>query len=572
MLLLLPLVNYAQYTGGNGRGDGSLAISGKYLSNCFYVDGNWSTTSCWQNEALPASNETAIVRAVATVDGAYTYADLTIESIGSVTISPEKSLTITGNLSNEGTFTINSDATTSGSLTVAGTSTGNLTYNRYMTGSNTNPWVWHLVSSPVIGQALNSAYMSANSIATNGTKHGLAPYNNDTPGWAHYSTESDPSTTFTTAKGYEIARTAAGTVAFTGTVAVDNVTIGITFPSGKSPWNLVGNPYPSAICANTPATTATTASENLILKNASALGDGAYQAVYVWDANAGTPKYEIINHTYNGSTAFYVAPGQAFFVYSKEESGSFSITEAMQTHQVGDIFKASQSSYPEIKLKVESEYSSHSTQIKYIEGTTLGLDPGYDAGVFDGTSSDLMLSSRLLVEHPVRFGIQCLPDTDYENMPIPIELHSSMNSTVVFTADLLNLPSDMKVYLEDQLNNTMTLLDEDRSSYSTTTFEGNSEGRFVLHTTRQFLAIDDITDESEIQNEIIVDYTSSIIRITGILDDNAEVFIYDLSGRILYQKVLNGSNEFKVPSLNTGIYIVKLINSGLVISQKMYRR
>ena len=528
-------------------------------------DSDLTTTGNWTQNITPNSSLNIVIPDASSttndpaINSTTACNNLTIDSGGILSIDAGKALTVNGDYSNSGgTFTINSSETANGSLKVAGTSTGNITYKRWMTGVDK----WHLIASPVGDQGIKDFVVTdvlTNKIAFVTPKYGLAPYDNTSPGWAHYTTETIAGVgNFLAGKGYEVLRDeATGTVAFTGTVAVTDVTIPITYPSGKSPWNLVGNPFPSAINA---ANTGT----NFLTENATPIDD-SYEALYVWDA--ANSIYIIINSS-SGST--YIAPGQAFFVYSASASTTVDFTEAMQTHQTGDIFKATKASnYPEIKLKVESVNSSYSTQIKYIEGSTKGLDPGYDAGVFTGTSSDLMLSTRLLEEHPVRFGIQCLPDSDYENMPIPVEVQSSMNTTVVFTADLLNLPTDMKVYLEDKLNNTMTRLDEEGSSYSCAISEGSSEGRFILYTTPILLAIDDITTE-ESTNEFIADYGSSLIRITGSIDNKAVVSLYDLSGRVIYQAALNGKSEFTVPNLNTGIYIVKLNTQNKTVSKKLY--
>lgn len=491
---------------------------------------------------------------------------------GSVTISPAYSLTAAEDITNnagDGGLVIESDASNNGSLIVLGTSSGNITYNRYMTKDK-----WHLVSAPVGGQTIaNFISTNTSNLAFQEPKYGLAPYDNSSPAWDHFTT-SNTAGSFTAGKGYEIIRkTADGTFAFTGTIAVDNVSIGITFPSEKSPWNLVGNPYPSAICANTPAQ----ADDNLVSINAAVLGADAYQAIYVWDANGvdnghtlGTGQYTPVNHLYNGGTEYYIAPGQAFFVNSLNASGSFfSFTEAMQTHQTGDIFKQSKSANPSITLKASVGEQSRTTQIYYIEGMSKGLDPGYDAGVFDGFKSDLSISTRLLEEHPVKFAIQALPDSDYENMVVPIEVDLNIGSELIFSAESMNLPEDMKVYIEDCMTGTFNRLDEAGSSFKVSVAEGSSEGRFKLHTTKKLLDKDDLLQDGE-WFTLIADYAGSSIRIVGDLDKDTYISIINMSGTILYQSVLGASSIIRVPHLNAGMYLIKLSSKTITESKKIY--
>lgn len=529
----------------------------------------WNTTTNWDGLAIPtASDNVSIVEAsnnpVINNTGAVCN-NLVISTSATLSINEAKDLTVNGNLNNSGTLTINSDASNNGSLIVSGTSAGNVTYNRYMTGASSDPWIWHLISSPVVGQAINASFMTNNSIATNSGKHGLAPYNNTTPGWSHYTVDPAPSITFTSGQGYEIARTSAGTVAFTGTVKTENVSIPIT--KNTNAWNLVGNPYPSAICANTPASTATTATENIVFKNTAALDD-AYEAIYVWDADAGSPAYVTINHS---SAATYMAPGQAFFVYSKSGGGTFNFTEAMQTHQTGDIFKSETVENPSIKLFVERSEGTSSTNIKYIEEMTTGLDPGYDAGRFSGGDNSFAVYTHLVgdIENTVDFDIQCLPADEFEHV-IPIGLNAPENTEVVFRIQTENLPEDVPVYLEDKLTGEYTALHEAGSFYTVIiTEQSEGIGRFYLHTKPVATGISLLDQESVFTIIARPHYNS--IRIIGKTDNNTWLAIYDVSGRQLTTNRLTKSetNDVDMAGLRSGIYIVTISSSTQKISKKI---
>ena len=534
----------------------------------------WGTSTNWSS--VPVSSSEIGINGNCTyypsVGTSETCNSLNIASGASFTIEDEGSFTVSDDLTNNGILTINSDASNSGSLIVNGTSTGNITYNRYMTGSNADPLVWHLISSPVVGQFLNAAFLTNanNAIATNTGKYGLAPYNNATPGWDHYFTASSPSTTFTSGKGYEIARTEAGIVAFTGTVNTDNggVSNSITAPSGGNAWNLVGNPYPSAICANIPARE----TNNLLSVNTGilqgSLNDSPYQAVYVWDANADTPAYITVN---NSTAATYISPGQGFFVYSNSPSATFSFTEAMQTHQTGDIFKSSTITTPAIKLFAERSEGTSSTNIKYFENSTTGLDPGYDGGRFTAGDNSFAVFTNLVGDsgNKVDFDIQCLPAGEFDHI-IPIGLNAPENTEVVFRVETMNLPANVPVYLEDKLTGTFTSLHEAGSFY-TVKMEAQSQGtgRYFLHTKSAATGINMVASVTDFT--IITRPQNNSIRIIGSFCNNAEIAVYNMAGYKLLNRTLNDTemNDVDMGRLISGFYLVSVRSASQKRSKKI---
>ena len=62
---------------------------------------------------------------------------------------------------------------------------------------------------------------------------------------------------------------------------------------------------------------------------ASALGNGAYVAVYAWDGS----NYDTYNQS-DGDSQDKMAPGDGFFVYASSDT-NVSFTEAMQEHDGG---------------------------------------------------------------------------------------------------------------------------------------------------------------------------------------------------------------------------------------------
>ena len=76
--------------------------------------------------------------------------DLTVVSGGSITIPKDSYVFVGGNFTNTaGTVTLNSDSDEFSSLLVSGTTSGNITYNRYVNTVGTG--AWDLIGSPVSG-------------------------------------------------------------------------------------------------------------------------------------------------------------------------------------------------------------------------------------------------------------------------------------------------------------------------------------------------------------------------------------------------------------------------------------
>jgi hypothetical protein len=169
----------------------------------------------------------------------------------------------------------------------------------------------------------------------------------------------------------------------------------------------------------------------------------------------------------------------------------------------------------------------------------------------------------------VDYDIQALPTDNYENMIIPVGINAIAGTEITIDASMTDFPEGINVYLEDQDNNTFTLLNS--VSNFTTTLENdlNGIGRFYLHTTSESLS----TPDDVLNNNNISIYISSKenLRIVGIQNGTANVNIYN----ILAKEVLSisfegtGVNDINLPSLAEGIYVVRLSTDKEIINKKV---
>ncbi|WP_439127566.1 T9SS type A sorting domain-containing protein [Polaribacter sp.] len=442
-----------------------------------------------------------------------------------------------------GSLTINSG----NSLIVNGTSSGNVTYQ--VTANDTN---WHLLSSPVVGAMYDGTWIADNDIddtTGSGTNIAISTYSNgvDADGDWTYATDAANSGTFATAQGYSIKRDATTNayISFSGTIKTDNLTSSID--QNLNNWNLKGNPYTSYILVS-----------DLISDNAANLTD-THEMVYVWDGSA----YTALSGT------DYIHPGQGFFVNADNSSAdNFTIDASKLSAQTGvTLYKGT--SEMAISLGMTDGTAHTSTKIIYQEGKSKGLDPRFDIGTFTGVSTAFSVYSHLVNDSQgVDFMRQALPTSNLENMVIPIGVIAPSGKEITFTAEALNIPDGLNVYLEDRQNNIFTKLNEENASYKVVLSEKlEGIGRFYMHTASKVLST-----PSEILNSVSIFKTDNTnIKIAGLQSGEVSVKIFNILGKQVLAKsfTANGPENISLPNLASGIYIVQLKNDAGTLSKKI---
>jgi hypothetical protein len=490
------------------------------------TDSNWGTAANWSNDVLPNSLYNISIPSGQNV------------TIGATTGATANNLTVDG----AGSLTINAG----GTLIASGTTSGTINYK-----VNVSNIAWHLVSSPVIGATFDATWMTNNEIASgsiNSSNRGISSYQNGT---------LDPTTgpwvyvqdsgfgTFGAGAGYSLKKAdAAANFNYTFSGTYTSGTVSPTITQNVSNWNLIGNPYSAYIDVAA-----------FLAANATPISD-AFESIYVWNGTA-----------YTTLTTGYIHPGQAFFVNAASASTTIDFTTAMAGHQTAVTFYKTNNT--SVNLTVNNGSYGVTTYIDYEDGKTKGLDPRFDLGLFDGVSSDLRIFTHLLTDSQgINFYKQTLPNSDFENMIVPVGIKAAAGKEITFTAEAMNLPTDVKVFLEDRLTNTITRLDEANSSYKVTTKEAlNGIGRFYLHTKSSVLSV----DENVLNTVSIYKTSNSNIRLSGLPQGKSVVKLYNILGMQVMQRSFdsNGVKDISLPKLSSGIYIVQLDNGTGKINKKI---
>ena len=143
-------------------------------------------------------------------------------------------------------------------------------------------------------------------------------------------------------------------------------------------------------------------------------------------------------------------------------------------------------------------------------------------------------------------------------MIIPIGVNANVDKEITFSSEALNLPTGLKVYLEDRQNGTFTRLDEPNSEYRITLKKAaNGIGRFYLHTKTSSV----LKTDSELLNSVKIYKTNdNSLQILGLNEGNTVVSLFNMLGKKVLQTSFEAStsNTISLPSLSTGVYMVKL--------------
>jgi len=494
---------------------------------------SWATAANWSRNDIPNSTDEVIISNVTNdpVIGATTGAEVNNLTIDS---GAGASLTISSG----------------GSLIVSGTSSGDVTYNRTLTYDADSNKSWHLVSSPISGENMTNMRANNSFLTNENSEISFAPYDNSlstaAERWSYFTSSSSSSDALVDGKGYSTRLSTAGDISFTGTINTADVPINLTMGGvNGNNFNLLGNPFTASINSGTFLTSNTAELEQL--------------EIYVWDEAS----EEYVTKT--SHLAFKVSPGQGFFVEAKT-TNSVTFSENIQSHETDDFQKYSR---PEIKLNITDGSLARFANIYYIDGTTIGFDNGYDGKLFGGAPQTFALYTHLVSDNiGKKYQIQSLPNADLESMVIPVGINAAAGKEITFSAEALNLPSDIKVFLEDRNTNTFARLDEANSNYKITLTEDlNGIGRFYLHTKSSVLSTNDVM----LDHISIYKTNNYTLKIVGLSQGIANLKLYNILGKQMMSASFEskGVENISLPRLATGVYIVQLETKTGTINKKI---
>ncbi|MCF6365839.1 MAG: endonuclease [Bacteroidales bacterium] len=413
--------------------------------------------------------------------------DMTI-SAGSVTLNSPNQYDVFGLLNNSvGTtgLIIKSDINGTASL-IHNTAVVNATVERYLSGYN-----WHYVFSPLSAVPLTQV----NQIDGTGNINPNFYFYDETQADYWDATTIYGTSGWTTAvdfavdKGYILYHTANLTYNYTGgslfagqkdfTLSYNDSGTGNINTNGVTAdwddfegWNLLGNPYPSAIDWDN-AGIDKTYIENVIYY----YDDSVDKYLYY---GSGTTFSQGI--TVGGGSSFIPA-GQAVFVKSLSNGNTqnLAIPNNARAHSLQAFWKTQNKNNNLIRIQIENEGYTDETVIRTLipeSNVSEGFDADYDAHklfAINKTNPQLY-TEDLPGSHS--FAINSIPEI-HENKIVPLKMHIGKNGIYALHTTEFNF-ENTHVWLEDVVLNTKTRIYEHKAYHFSQSVE-NYENRFFLH-------------------------------------------------------------------------------------------
>lgn len=442
-----------------------------------------------------------------------------------------------------------------GSLIFSGalSGNGNVSIERFI-----SPMAWHLISVPILGYNLGTL-VTENTIDQNsaGTLYALRTLDESSGTWTIHSVTPQPDYNLNNGEGFYTGISVPGSLQFRGQIHSNSQPVLSPITNGNRGWNAVGNPFTSSIGI----TIFSTAGTNCFLSANAGIIDPNDLAVYVYDP---------VNNNFIANSSSvgedYIQVGQGFMVRATGSGGNLVFNAAMQEHNDVIFHKKSATvkDFPGITITVNNDDQESSAKIIFAEGTTRGLDPSWDIRGF-GDDEGFHLYSRLVEDNGLGFNIQCLPGQDFASLSVALGFDFNEGGLVRFTAEHNRLPDNCKVFLEDRDLGIYTDLSRPGSQYVINMESGSKGiGRFYFHGFNPGL-------EGKLPTISMFSFKREIF-IQGELDELSEIYLYDISGRLLTElrpgKVDHFSCTFN--KFAEGLYVVRLVNGGNIISKKIF--
>ena len=484
------------------------------------------------------------------------------------TLSLVNELKITG-----GTVTFENSSSLLQTNNVA--NTGNINYKR--TTKDINRYDYNYWSTPVSPQTLSN--LSPLTLSDKYFYFDAAITNY----WANIAS----SATMTPGKGYIIRGPQNYDVTtrlpFTGTfVGVPNngtITTPTIYSGTSEIYNLIGNPYPSALDAN------------LFLRDPLNIPvvDGT---IYLWTHNTPVTNlaynysdYAVYN--YLGGTATYAAPsgglntnkpngyiasGEAFFIKGLTTGGVATFKNSMRI--AGNNNQFFKNSATPTTVNTEEKHriwlgvndlqgSYKETLVGYVSGATSGLDRGFDGELLSQTQACIYTLAGTTA-----LSIQGRPLPFEVSDEVPVGFHADTDGTFTISlVDFDGLFSNQDIYLEDKLLNVIQ--DIKASNYSFASNSGTFDNRFVLRYTNSALN----TNATIFSEESVIVFKNNqkiMVNAHNTILDTVEIF--DIRGRELFKQKNINSSQFEVTNFISSqeILLVRVTSvDGRIVTKKI---
>ncbi len=532
---------------------------------------NWNTAANWGPcPGVPAITDNVVIpnlsnKPVVSGTPAAVCRSLTVNSGAELTINSNQNLTADNAVTNNGIIRVMNSGNfiqTTNSTSYSGS--GSMVVQRQGTSS---PTVYNYWGSPITNANVpgSNRYLYNSLVGT----HSNADDNPADPGWQAYSGPMTPG------RGY--AATGAGLVTFTGTpnnadvpYAVTTSTQPMTSTVAGTRFNLVSNPYPSAISANA-----------FINANGPAASLPTNRRIagvlYFWDDdNSGSSGYSTSDYatwTTIGSVGGggntpqgSIASGQGFKV-DAETSGNIVFTNAMRGGSNAQFFRLAEDDefMDRLWLNISGSGNFNQTLVAFRDDATDLRDLMYDAYKVRG-NAQMALGS---VQANETFAVAAFPTLTSDRV-VPLLTYVAQQGTYTFEADSVDGFEGFTIYLEDLLSGQLHAM-EQGTTVAVQMGPEHEYGRFQLRFSPELVT--GVNDAAGVMGRIIASEQGIRVMMGTDVSTTGDLLLYSLSGQLVSSRrlgvVAGTSDRLDVSGIPLGVYLAEFRSETGVINAKV---
>ena len=458
----------------------------------------------------------------------------TSKSLSQITVEPDKSITVNGDLTLNNTGKIllkdtDDPLTNPGILmpkqAVIVEGNGHCTAQRYYQGNQ-----WHLISSPVAG-TLSGMFLG---------KY-LQYHNEPDNDWIDITSLNH---SLISGQGFNLYAVKDGTelAEFTGTPNSGTPSFDFSSTGGEGyGWNLIGNPF-----------TANLNWDQLTIP------DNLDAAIYLWDPSINDYLYYLPGGSTNTASP-YVAMGQGFFVHCNNTAGgNLSFSPLAMTSETAEFYKQSETTENKALLYHVERFPTTLGSVRFRPDATAKFDPRLDAYRMSPYSDIPLIYTNT---ENIKMAVNSLPSLDeHPSVPMGFSVKQSGNYVLVFNGQE-SFDQATPLFLRDNKENKLINLRQEKS-YSFNAEKDDDISRFTL----LFASNTDINNQSIENAQIIVAGKQVHIKQQSAAYTLLKVF--NTAGQLLYKKQLSeGCASIHIQ--NQGCYIISLYGTPGVHSTKV---
>ena len=397
---------------------------------------------------------------------------------------------------------------------------------------------WHLITAPVKNATVNQLFLNHNPDVW------LTKYNESSDTWSYIV---DLNTPLPLAAGFA-AWVEAGhdtTITFHGALNSDDIyldgspwsTPQLFYSGATHGYNLVGNPFPSALDWDSSGWDTTDISGS----------------IWVW--NPVTSNYAYRNSQGQGSLTDGIIPrGQGFFIHAKSSNMYFTIPGSARVHTHINYYKDTKTATnPYATIVCIKNDMQDEAWVSFSEKATDNFDDGYDVEKFFSLDEAPQI---WITDNNKDLSILSLPPLVNDTKVVSLNFKAGSSGTQRLQLKKTELMDSFNIYLEDTKLNKFIDFKKERVYDFTATSYQNPE-RFKLHFTNNTNSTG-----TEYDADKTVVYASGnniyIVRLKESRGKKATVTLYDMLGRKL--KSIRSENRMikLVSPVNNQFIVVKL--------------